>query len=353
MGRNLLLFPSMKSATKTGVLLLNLGSPEAPTASAVRTYLAALLGDPRVLEMPAPLRWLLLHGIILRTRPKFAAHAYSQIWTAEGSPLLVHTKAFVAGLAKQLGEEYVVEFAMSCGEPFIPGVVEKLLRLPLKELVIVPLYPQYASATVGSSVEAVMKALSTHRNIPQLRTVSAFFDHPDYLNAVVETSAPILESLKPDHVLFSYHGLPESQIRKGETTTGHCLSSNDSCCAEFGSKNFFCYRAQCFATTRSLVARLGLAPDAYSMSFQSRLGRTPWIQPYTEEMLVSLAKKGVRHLAVLTPSFVADCLETLEEIGIRASETFIAAGGERLDLIPALNSSESWTRAAAKIIQNR
>lgn len=338
---------------KTGVLLLNVGSPEAPTSAALRTYLRQFLSDPRVLDMPALSRWLLLHGIILRFRPRKSAHAYAQIWTPEGSPLLVHTRAFSAKLAAHSGENYRVEFAMGVGKPSIAEALEVLLREPLREIVVFPLYPQYASATTGSSVEAVLRALSPLTNIPPLRTIGSFFDHPAYLSAMVETSAPLLKTLKPDHVLFSYHGLPEQQIRKSETTPGYCLSAKNSCCADYGVKNAYCYRAQCFATTRLLAEGLGLSPQSFSMSFQSRLGRAAWIGPYTDQTLALLAGRGVRHLAVLTPSFVADCLETLEEIGIRGAQIFRAAGGERLDLIPAPNASDAWVQAAAAIVKNQ
>ena len=337
---------------RTGVLLLNVGSPEAPTPAALRTYLAQFLGDPRVLDMPAWSRWLLLHGVILRFHPRKSAHAYQQVWTPEGSPLLVHTRAFAAKLADQLGEDYRVDYAMCVGKPSIKERLDVLLKEPLKELVVFPLYPQYASATTGSAIEAVGKALVHFQNIPPLRVLGSFFDHPAYLDAMVEKDAPILAALKPDHVLFSYHGLPERQILKSETSPGHCLASNNACCATFGAQNAFCYRAQCFTTTRSLVERLGLAPGSFSLSFQSRLGRIPWIRPYTDDVLISLAKQGARRLAVLTPSFVSDCLETLEEIGIRGAETFRAAGGAHLELIPALNSSEIWAKAASSIIRN-
>ncbi len=337
---------------QTGVLLLNLGSPEAPTPKAVRPYLQALLGDPRVLEMPAPLRWLLLHGVILRTRPKYAAHAYSRIWTAEGSPLMTHTRAFAAGLAAELGSEYRVEVGMSCGTPFIAEGLKALFRHPLRELVVFPLYPQYASATTGSALAAVFQGLQRRRSIPAVRTVPAFFDHPAYLEAAAAVAAPVLAEARPDHVLFSFHGLPESQIRRAESAPGFCLASGDACCASMGPANFYCYRAQCFSLARRLAERLRLPAAGFSLSFQSRLGRTPWIRPYTDETLVLLAKRGIRRLAVLTPSFVADCLETLEEIGLRGAEAFQAAGGERLTLVPSLNADSAWIRAAGGMIRN-
>jgi ferrochelatase len=335
---------------QTGVLLVNLGTPEAPTVPAVRRYLREFLSDPRVLDMPAPLRWLLLEGVILPFRPGKSAAAYAQIWTAEGSPLQLHTRRLAEKLASHLGDAFRVDYAMRYGKPSIPGRLTALLSRPLRELVVLPLYPQYASASTGSSLEAVMRALATLQNIPALRVAEAFYSHPAFIEAMAKTGAPVLEALKPDHVLFSYHGLPERQIRKSECKPGHCLAPDDACCAAVGPDNAFCYRAQCFATSRLLSARLGLDPRNCTTAFQSRLGRTPWIRPFTDEVLLALAQKGVRRLAVFEPSFVADCLETLEEMGIRGAEAFRAAGGERLELVPAPNSSDAWVRALSEII---
>lgn len=336
---------------KTGVLLVNLGSPDAPKTPEVRTYLREFLSDPRVIDIPAPLRWLLLNAVILPFRPRKSAEAYSKVWMPEGSPLLVHSRAFAVKLAAHLGDSHRVALAMRYGNPSIPTALDGLLREPLRELVVVPLYPQYASSSTGTAVEAVLRALAPRWNIPAIRTVPAFFNNPEYINAMVENAAPRLAAFQPDHVLFSYHGLPERQIRKSEVVPGHCLSAEDACCAAYGSSNAFCYRAQSFATTRELAARLGLEPGRVSTAFQSRLGRTPWIRPYTDEVLVSLARSGVRRLAVFSPSFVADCLETLEEMSIRGAESFRAAGGAALELIPALNSADIWVRAAATLIR--
>ncbi len=336
---------------KTGILLLNLGSPEAPTTPAVRTYLREFLSDPRVIDIPAVGRWLLLNAVILPFRPRKSAEAYSKVWTPEGSPLLAHSRAFTAKLAAELGDEYRVVLGMRYGNPSIHSAVEDILREPLKELVVVPLYPQYASSSTGTALEATLRAIAGKWNIPALRTVPAFFDHPEYLAAMAENAAPRLAAFRPDHVLFSYHGLPERHIRKSEDTSGHCLSADNACCATYGAHNAFCYRAQSYATTRMLTERLGLDPARVSTAFQSRLGRTPWIKPYSDEVLVTLARSGVRRLAVFSPSFVADCLETLEEMTIRGTETFVAAGGEALELIPALNSNDTWVRSMASILR--
>jgi ferrochelatase len=338
---------------KTGILLVNLGSPEAPTAAAVRPYLREFLGDPRVIDIPAPLRWLLLNAVILPFRPAKSAEAYAKVWTPEGSPLLANSRAFTGRLAALLGDEYKVVLAMRYGNPSLASAIAELTREPLKELVILPLYPQYASASTGSSLEEALRLIAPLNNVPALRTVPAFFDDPGYLDAMVENAAPRLAAFKPDYILFSYHGLPERQIRKSETKPGHCLASDDSCCATMGPHNAFCYRAQSFATTRALAQRLGLGANAHSTAFQSRLGRTPWIKPYTDLVLADLARRGVRRLAVFSPSFVADCLETLEEMTIRGRETFLEAGGESLELIPALNASDAWVRAAAALVKGR
>lgn len=335
---------------KTGILLINLGSPEAPTAAAVRPYLREFLSDPRVIDIPAPLRWLLLNAVILPFRPAKSAEAYRKVWTPEGSPLLAHSRAFAARLAEELGDTYKVVLAMRYGEPSIAAAVEELSREPVKELVIFPLYPQYASASTGSSLEEALRLLAPLNNVPALRVIGPFHDDPGYLDAIVENAAPLLGAFNPDHILFSYHGLPERQIRKSEGVSGHCLAPDDSCCAVLGPANAYCYRAQSFATTRGLVERLGVDPARVSTAFQSRLGRTPWIKPYTDVVLEELAKKGVKRLAVFSPSFVADCLETLEEMEIRGKESFVAAGGDDLMLIPALNASSPWIKAASALV---
>jgi ferrochelatase len=273
------------------------------------------------------------------------------VWLPEGSPLLVHSRASPETLAALLGDEDRGALAKRYGTPSIPDPLAALLREPLKDQVLVPLYPQYASSSTGTVVEAVLRELAPLWNMPALRTVAPFFDNPAYLAAMVDNAAPRLAAFRPDHVLFSYHGLPERQIRKSEITPGRCLAAGDACCATYGDANAHCYRAQSFATTRLLAKRLGLAPERVSTAFQSRLGRTPWIRPYTDEVLATLARAGVRRLAVFSPSFVADCLETLEEMSIRGAETFRAAGGEALELIPALNASDAWVAAAATIIR--
>ena len=339
---------------KTGILLVNLGSPEAPTAAAVRPYLREFLSDPRVIDIPAPLRWLLLNAVILPFRPAKSAAAYAKVWTPQGSPLIANSRAFTAKLAETLGDDYRVVLAMRYGNPSLASAIAELTREPLKELVIFPLYPQYASASTGSSLEAALKILAPLQNVPTLRTIPAFYKDPGFIRALAANAAPQLAALQPDHVLFSYHGLPERQIRKSEYAPDQadkCFQHEDGCRAHCIVENPFCYRSNCYSTTELVAKELGLAAGTYSTAFQSRLGRTPWIRPFTDVVLTELPARGVRKLAVFSPSFVADCLETLEEMTIRGSETFIEAGGERLELIPALNASAPWVKAASALIK--
>ena len=335
---------------KTGVLIVNLGTPDSPSPSRVRAYLKEFLSDPRVLDIPALGRWLLLHFVILPFRPRKSAEAYEKVWSHDGSPLLVNTRDFAERLQAALPERYRVEFAMRYGNPSIASKIEALVSQSVDELVIFPQYPQYSSASTGSSLEKVFEVLGRKWNIPPVRVVGPFSQDGGFLDAVAASGAPLLRSLVPDHVLFSYHGLPERQIRKSESLEGHCLKPDDACCASLSWKNQYCYRAQCFETARQVARRLGLAPDQYTISFQSRLGRTPWIKPYTDLLLPELAKQGKKKLLVFSPSFTADCLETLEEISLRARATFLEAGGDNLVLVPSLNGSEAWVRAARDLV---
>lgn len=330
---------------KTGVLLIQLGTPDAPNPSAIRRYLRQFLWDRRVLNMPAPLRAILLYGFILPFRPGKVAHAYRQIWSQAGSPLLVHTRALSDGLAARLGEAYDVRFAMRYGRPSIADEVERLRMANIDRLVVIPLYPHYASSTVGSSLEALMEAIGRNWNLPSIRVVPPFHGHPAYQQALKKRAEPFFEQ-SYDHVLFSYHGLPENHLTKDQPQPV-CLA-NEHCCERLHQQNAFCYRAQCLATSRAVAAELGI--QDYSSAFQSRVGRGRWIRPFTDEVVERLPQEGVRRLAVFCLSFTADCLETLEEIGIRARDAFQAAGGSELTLIPALNAEAAWVEALAAMI---
>lgn len=338
-----------------GLLLINLGTPDEPTAPAVRKYLREFLGDPRVLDMNGVGRKLLLELVILPTRPAKSAAAYKTIWDPErGSPLLYHSRDLTAAVAAKLGGEWQVELAMRYGSPSLAEGLQKLVAAHCDRIVVLPLFPQYASSSTGTAVARVMELAGGAWTVPPLDFVPAFFDDPGFLTAFAAVGKPVLADAKPDHVLFSFHGLPVRQITKTDPKAGtpgaHCFAKN-TCCDSLTTANANCYRAQSYATARSIAKRLELPSDKYTVCFQSRLGKTPWIQPYTDVVIDELAKKGIKRLAVFCPAFVADCLETVEEIGIRAHEQWKAAGGEELVLVPSLNATPAWVDAVAAIAQ--
>ncbi|MFO0578513.1 MAG: ferrochelatase [Polyangia bacterium] len=348
-----------------GLLLVNLGTPDAPRPREVRRYLREFLSDPRVIDLPAPLRALLLHLIILPVRPRRSAEAYAKVWTERGSPLLFHSQDLAAAVQARLGPTWRVELAMRYGSPSVPAALQALLdpqslgqksrggaRPAVDRLVILPLYPQYSSAATGSSLEAIFRVLSSRWVLPSVQVIEPFFDDPGFIQAFAARGRPILESLRPDHVLFSFHGLPERHLTKAEDCGSYCLQRAD-CCAEVGPQNPSCYRAQCFATARRIAHELSLSPSDYTVCFQSRLGRTPWIRPFTDLVLPELRQKGVRRVAVFCPAFVADCLETLEEIGMRARAQFLAEGGEELVLVPSLNATPEWVDAVVGLVRRQ
>jgi ferrochelatase len=329
----------------TGLLLLNLGTPDAPTTPAVRRYLREFLSDPRVLDMNPLGRALLLHFVILPFRPAKSAHAYRSIWDeARGSPLLYHSLDLATGVAERLGNAWHVELAMRYGSPSIAAAMVGFQQVGVDRIVVMPLFPQYASSSTGSAIARVMDLARQAWNVPALTVVPAFHADPGFLGAFVAVARPVLEQVRPDHVLFSFHGLPVRQIEKSDPTGATCLRSLD-CSERFA--NPACYRAQCVATARALSERLGLT--TYTTCFQSRLGRIPWIEPHTDKEIDRLAREGAKRVAVICPAFVADCLETLEEIGIRARAQFRAAGGEELVLVPSLNATPAWIDAVVAI----
>jgi protoporphyrin/coproporphyrin ferrochelatase len=335
----------------TGLLLCNLGTPDAPTPRAVRRYLRQFLSDPHVIDINPVGRWLLLNLIILPLRPRKSAEAYKKIWTEQGSPLLLHGQALAAAVRERL-PGWAVELGMRYGQPSIAAAIEKLSMAGAERVVVFPLYPQNADSTTGSTTEEVRRLAGGAWSKDALIDIGAFYDHPVFIDAFAAVGRPVLETERPDHVLMSFHGLPERHLHKADPTGRHCLASA-GCCERIGEANRDCYRAQCFATARALAARLGLAADAFSVSFQSRLGRTQWIRPYTDARIAELAAAGKRRLLVFCPAFVADCLETLEEIGIRAKAQFLAGGGERLTLVPSLNASAAWADAVVTMVRQR
>ncbi len=337
---------------KTAVLLVNLGTPEAPTSGHVRRYLREFLGDPRVLTLPGPLRWLLLNAVILPTRPRKSAAAYRAIWTAAGSPLRVHSEALTREVAARLGGAYSTRLAMRYGQPSIAQALGELEAEGMERLLVLPLFPQYASSVTSSVAAQVFDCLARRSDIPPVEILGAFYDEPEFAAAWAEIAGPGLAGFAADHTLFSFHGLPVDQIRASDPQHGHCLASPD-CCESPGPSLARCYRAQCYATAKSLVAALGLDPAQTSTSFQSRLGSTPWIEPHTDQLIAELQARGVRRLAVLCPAFVADCLETLEEIGIRLRRDWRALGGEDLWLAPCPNGDPRFAEAVAGWIRRR
>lgn len=334
--------------SKKGLLLVNLGTPDAPNAPEVRRYLREFLSDPRVIDLPAPARWLLLNLIILPTRPARSAEAYRQIWTPEGSPLLVNARAHAEAVTAQMDpSRWAVALGMRYGRPSIPEALEQLEREGAGSITLLPLYPLNAVSANVTVVARVMELLTERFDFPPLHVLPPFFQDTDYLAAQEAVVRPALEAAAPDHVLFSYHGIPERHVHTRSAEGLHCDALG--CRVSLNEKNHDCYRAQSYWLTRTLAARLGLAEDAHSVGFQSRLGRTPWLQPYTDHVIPELAARGVKRLAVISPSFVADCLETLEELEIRGREDFLAAGGEALTLVPSLNAHPAWVEATVRM----
>lgn len=325
------------------VLLVNLGTPAAPTKGAVARYLSEFLSDKRVIDLPFFKRMLLVHGVIIPSRLKSSTKSYQAIWTNEGSPLMVYGKQVAEVLQERLGANYHVEIAMRYQVPSIGAALEKLLAKRPGELLILPLFPQYASATTGSVFEAVAKELSKKAHHPKVTFIDQFHAHPLFIQAFVEVAAPF-NPLSYDHVLFSFHGLPIRHLK-----ASGCSPKQD-CCEKYRQENRFCYAAQCYQTAHAIAERLKLQRAHYTVCFQSRLGKDPWIGPYTSEVIEGLGAKGVGRVLVFCPAFVADCLETLYEIGIEYKELFIHAGGKELDLVPSLNAHPAWITALEAMV---
>ena len=334
---------------RIGLLLINLGTPDSTRVSDVRRYLREFLSDPRVLDISPLKRSLVLNLFILPFRPRKSAKAYEKVWTERGSPLLFHSLDLAEKLRNRLGDRVQIEVAMRYQSPSVASAMDRLRQSGIDRIVVFPLFPQYSSAAWGSAVECVFQEACARWNVPFLQIVPPFYSHPSFLDSCARIAKPRISELRPDSVIMSFHGLPERHVTKSdESRGGHCLRS-DGCCSEIGPANRHCYRAQCFATARGIAERLDLASDDYEVTFQSRLGRDPWIRPHTDRRVVELAREGARRLAVFSPAFVADCLETIEEIGMRAKADFEANGGEVLELIPSLNSDDRWVEAVVEI----
>lgn len=309
-----------------GILLLNTGTPEKPTRKAVAQYLRQFLMDPRVIDLPCWIRWPLVNLLIIPTRASNSAHAYQSIWTPNGSPLLTHSYALKEKLAEKLGQNFCVELGMRYGKPNIIYGLEKLQHC--SKIILLPLFPQYASASSGSVIEKCLKQVSFQKKIPVLSIFPPFFDADGFIQSYSQVIKRTLKENETDFVLFSYHGLPERQ--NIQTTPS--------------------YSEQCYKTSSLLAKALNLPAEKYGTSFQSRLGKTPWIKPYTDEYLITLREKGIKNLLIACPAFVSDCLETLEEIGMRLKEQWIELGGENFYLCPCLNSEREWVEWLASEI---
>lgn len=331
---------------KKAVLLINLGTPDAPTRGAVYRYLKQFLLDPRVIDINAISRNLLVRGIIAPFRSGSSAELYKQVWTEEGSPLKVYGYLLQERVQELLGDDYMVELGMRYQSPSIESALEKVLKAKVTEIIVIPLFPQYSSACVGSVHQEIMRLLSKKQNIPTTKFVSSYYDYEPMIEAFAARGRQYdVESY--DHVLFSYHGLPERQIRKGDDFN-QCKFGE--CCNKMSLDNQYCYRAHCFATTRAIAAKLEIATENYSVVFQSRLGRDPWLQPYTSDAVEELAKAGKKRVLVFCPAFIADCLETTIEIGVEYQEEFEGFGGEHLQLVEGLNDHPKWIEAVKNLV---
>ncbi|HKQ62209.1 MAG TPA: ferrochelatase [Candidatus Polarisedimenticolaceae bacterium] len=342
----------MTPAEQTGLLLINLGTPDSPRSSDVRRYLREFLSDPRVLDIPAWKRWLVLNLLILPFRPRRSGEAYAKIWTAQGSPLLQYGRELLAAMRQRLEPGVLVELGMRYGQPSIGEALQRLRRRGVRRIVAFPLYPQYSSAATGSSLEHLFGQASACVRVPYVQVVPPFYDHPAYIDAFAQVARPVIERVQPELVYFSFHGLPERQVARCDPTGGHCFQRPD-CCEKVVAANRDCYRAQCHVTARLLAERLGVPEPQRRICFQSRLGRDPWIKPYTDLMLVEDARAGVRRAVILSPGFVADCLETLEELGLRGAASWRENGGELLELVPSLNATPAWADAAVRIAREQ
>lgn len=323
------------------VLLANLGSPDNPDVTSVRRYLNQFLMDPYVIQLPWLLRRLIVGLFVLPFRPRKSAEAYQSIWTDKGSPLITLSMDLLAAVKK--ATDIPVAMSMRYGNPSIESELLKLSREPgVKEILFVPLYPHYAESTVTTSIKEAERVLEKHKLDVRLQVLDPFYNHPDYISALVNSARPYFENAETfDHVVFSYHGLPELHITKADPTGSHCLQT-DNCCQTPSPALDTCYRHHVYETTRLFVEQTGLNKENYSVAFQSRLGRAKWLEPSTEETLRNLAGSGVNKVLVLCPAFVTDCLETLEEIEIQGTEVFREAGGESLTLVPCLNDHPDW-----------
>ncbi|MEQ9101746.1 MAG: ferrochelatase [Imperialibacter sp.] len=335
---------------KKGVLLVNLGTPDQPDTPNVRKYLREFLMDGRVIDIPFVQRWMLINFIIAPFRAPKSAAEYQKLWDERGSPLKYYGEDVRDLLQKELTKDYVVALAMRYQNPSIASGLDELKKAHVSEIIVVPLFPQYASASTGSVADKVMELVRKWQIIPNIRFINQFADDPLFIEVIAQRAKKWMEQHDYDHYLFSYHGLPERQILKGSVGSQCQLGK---CCNSFHDKNRYCYRAQCFLTSRLIAESLGIPEDKYTVAFQSRLGKTPWIQPYTDEKLVEFAEKGYKKVLAFSPAFVSDCLETTVEVGETYHEQFLEAGGERWDLVESLNDHPLWIQCLKNLVMEK
>ncbi|NEM99582.1 ferrochelatase [Pontibacter burrus] len=338
---------SKKKTGKIGVLLVNLGTPDTPSTPDVRKYLREFLLDKRVIDINPVGRYALVNGIIAPFRAPKSAKVYRELWTDRGSPLMYHGRDLQAKLQTALGDKYHVAFGMRYQNPSIKSALEELREQSVDRIIVVPLFPQYAAATTGSVHDKIMEIVKDWWIIPSINFISSYCDDPNFINAFAELGKKYLAEDNYDHVVFSYHGVPERQVLKG-SDHGYCKLG--TCCNSYNKRNKYCYRASCFVTSRLLAEALGLREDQYTVAFQSRLLSDPWLQPYTDEILKTMPAKGYKKVLAFSPAFVADCLETTIEVGDEFKEMFLHAGGEKWVLVESLNSSDPWVEALRQMV---
>ena len=331
----------------TAVLLINLGTPDSPSTRDVRSYLRQFLNDPRVVDLPAPLRWALVNLIIVPFRAPKSAKIYQQLWTDQGSPILLHGQRVKSLLQQRLGEGYTVELAMRYKNPSIPETLERLRKTNPDRILVVPLFPQYASASTGSAMQAVMDVVRDWWVIPDIRLISQYWNHPTLIHAWLERGRQY-DWRDYDHVLFSYHGLPERQVDK---VYDQGLCRDRDCEHEVTDENAYCYKATCYGTTRLLAQGLGIPEEKYTTCFQSRLDKK-WLEPFADKLVEEHARQGAKKLLVFSPSFVADCLETTIEIGHEYQELFEEHGGEKVQLVESLNDHPAWIDTLEALVRD-
>lgn len=337
---------------KKGILLVNLGTPDSPGTSDVRKYLREFLLDRRVMDIPAVNRYLLVNGIIAPFRAPKSGASYKEIWDSEkGSPLMYYSILQKELLQEALGRDYQVELAMRYQNPSIASALENFRKDKIFQIRVIPMYPQYASASGGTVNEKVMELVSKWEIVPEISFVNSFHDHP----LMIETFAELGSKYDPssyDHILFSFHGLPVRQLIKADPSGRHCQQVA-GCCSRMNINNRYCYSAQCHDTARLIAEKLGIPEEKYTVCYQSRLGKTPWVQPYTSDVLTRLAAEGKKRLLVFCPAFVADCLETIYEVSTEYDEEFKALGGEKVQLVESLNDHPKWIQALVDLALDR